>query len=247
MHGFIRLVRAHRILAASLGLAVSLTLGGGLAAAAATTASVTGKGACVQNDRNSFTTSRWWLHGSPAVCPAGWSWWPNGPSSGGAQGPQGPQGLPGTNGTNGTNATTSTKTYDLGGAGSVPTGGSFVADATEIGTVTLGAGTYLIDVNAKATPPSGGTGAVETFPQFFVYNQAKNAAFTGDLFNVGAGALESGTHATIDSYYSGSDIIVVPADGETLHLLAFGYDSDQSAGSYVLDNLTVTATLLTTS
>lgn len=165
----------------------------------------------------------------------------------GTQGPAGPQGPKGNPGTPGTDATTSTKSYDLGAVSSVPTGGSFAANATQVGTVSLAAGTYLVDVNAKATPPSGGTGAVQVFPEFFVYNQAKNASFTGDLFNVGAGALESGAHATIDSYYSGSDILVIPAGGETLHVLAFGYDSDQGAGSYVLDDLNLTATLLTTS
>jgi hypothetical protein len=118
--------------------------------------------------------------------------------------------------------------------GSIATGGSFVAKATQVGTLTLKAGTYLLSLNAKATPPSGGTGTAQVFPEFFVYNQAANAAFTGDLLNLGSGALESGSFATIDSYYTGTGVITLPAT-TTLHVYAFGYDSDTGAGSYQLD------------
>jgi hypothetical protein len=144
-------------------------------------------------------------------------------------GPAGPSGV------------VSTKTTDLGGVPSVLTGGKFVDNAHEVGTISLKAGTYLLNVNAKATPPAGGTGAVEVFPQFFVYNQVKNAAFTGDLFNVGSGALQSGLNANIDSYFSGSGEITLSV-ATTLHVYAFGYDSDRGAGSYILDDLSVTAT-----
>lgn len=40
--------------------------------------------------------------------------------------------------------------------------------------------------------------------------------------------------------------ITVPSGGETLHVYAFGYDSDQGAGSYTLDDLAVTATQINT-
>jgi hypothetical protein len=82
------------------------------------------------------------------------------------------------------------------------------------------------------------------FPQFFVYDQVKNASFTGDLLNVGAGALESGGHTTIDSYYNGSGLITLTA-ATTLHVYPFGYDSDTSAGSYKLDDLSVTVIQVT--
>jgi hypothetical protein len=127
---------------------------------------------------------------------------------------------------------------DLGGVASVATGGGFVANATEVGTVDLAAGTYQVTVNAKATPLM--TSAVQVFPQFFVYDQAANADFTGDLLNVGSGALESGGNVNIDSYYSGTGVITL-ADATTLHVYAFGYDSDRGAGSYQLDDLAVTA------
>jgi Collagen triple helix repeat (20 copies) len=169
------------------------------------------------------------------------------PGATGATGPQGPAGPKGDTGPagpagpQGPSGVVSTSTTDLGAFASVPTGGGFVANATEVGTVSLKAGTYLLNLNAKATPPSGGTGSAEVFPQFFVYNQVKNSGFTGDLFNVGSGALESGANAQIDSYFNGSAVITLASD-TTLHLYAFGYDSDRGAGSYTLDDLSVTAT-----
>lgn len=136
----------------------------------------------------------------------------------------------------------------LGRVASVTTGGSFNGSASSsnpVGTVRLKAGTYLLSLNAKATPPSGGTGAVQVFPQFFVYNGAFSATNTpwwsNDLFNVGSGALESGANANIDSYYSGSTVLTLSSD-TTLYVYAFGYDSDRGAGSYALDDLSVSAT-----
>ncbi|HEY2079283.1 MAG TPA: hypothetical protein VGH53_23375, partial [Streptosporangiaceae bacterium] len=78
------------------------------------------------------------------------------------------------------------------------------------------------------------------FPQFFVYDQPANSSFTGDLFNVGSGPLAS-NNTTIDSYFSGSGEVTLSSD-TTLHVYAFGYDSDRSAGTYTLDDLSVTAT-----
>jgi len=125
---------------------------------------------------------------------------------------------------------------------SITTGGSFVANATSIGTLKLAAGTYLVNFNAKATPNTD-TAAVQVFPQFFVYNQPKNPGFAGDLFNVGAGALEPDA-TKHDSYYSGSDVVTVPAGGETLNVYAFGYDSDRGGATYALDSATITAVRL---
>jgi hypothetical protein len=115
---------------------------------------------------------------------------------------------------------------------SVPTGGGFNANSTPIGSVDgLGAGTYLLNFNAKAKADVATAGDV--FPQFFIYNQPRNADFNGNLFNVGTGALEPfGTNH--DSYFSGSAVVTVPA-GTTLFVYAFGYDSDAGAGSYALE------------
>lgn len=121
----------------------------------------------------------------------------------------------------------------------VNTGGSAVSNATLLGTVTLTAGKYQVTVNAKATPNM--SSAVQVFPAFFVYSQAISSTFAGDEFNIGSGALESGGNMNIDSYFSGSGVVTVPAAGETLSLYAFGYDSDRGAGSYILDTAAVTA------
>jgi hypothetical protein len=165
----------------------------------------------------------------------------------GARGPAGPAGAKGATGATGAtgqqgpSGVVAATTTDLGGVASVATGGGFVANATAVGTVDLKAGTYLLSLAAKATPLM--TSGVQVFPQFFVYDQAANAAFAGDLFNAGSGALESGGHVTIDSYYSGSAVVTLASDTE-IRVYAFGYDSDQSAGSYALDDLTVTAVQL---
>lgn len=177
-----------------------------------------------------------------ATCPSGTyaeSW----DSQGAQQGAAGAAGAKGDTGAQGPSGVVATATDDLGGVASVPTGGGFVSNATLVGTVNLAAGTYLVSVSAKATPLAA-TGAVQVFPQFFVYDQAANSSFTGDLLNVGSGALESGANATIDSYYSGSSTVTLDA-ATTLHIYAFGYDSDQGASNYKLDDLTVNATAIT--
>lgn len=133
---------------------------------------------------------------------------------------------------------------------SVPTGGSFSANKTLVGTVQLSQGTYLVHLGFMATPNTSLSNG-QVFPQMFVYNGAQVSGFSNDLFNIGSGALENPTSAelsgkdVIDSYYSGSDLVTVPAGGETLDFYAFGYDSDTSAGSYLLDTATVTTVQLT--
>lgn len=167
-------------------------------------------------------------------------------SVGGVAGPRGPQGPAGATGATGPSGFVETAVVDLGAVPSVATGGPFVTNATQVGTVFLAAGTYIVTVNAKATPPSGGTGAVNEFPQFFLYNQPANASFAGDLLNVGAGPLEAGANSNIDSYYSGTGIVTLTS-ATTLHLYAFGYNDNRGSDTYVLDDATVTVALLKTS
>ena len=155
----------------------------------------------------------------------------------GAAGTPGPKGDPGVQGPSGVVSVTA---KDLGAVTSVPTGGRFAANKTLAGTVALKAGTYLISVNAKATPDVSSPVAV--FPQFFVYNGPAAADFSNNLFNAGAGALATDS-TSIDSYYSGSGVVTLTADS-TLSVYAFGYDSDRGAGTYALDDLTVTAVQL---
>jgi hypothetical protein len=224
-------------LAAAAVAAIALTgtaAGAAYAAGAATVIQPKAVYACEGSGHVAVT----FLSTPSATCPAGTT-----SIIVGAQGPKGSTGAAGPQGdagAQGPSGVVSAGVHDLGAVASVPTGGGFVANSTEVGTVSLPAGTYQLSLAAKATPPSGGTGAVEEFPQFFVYDQVKNSGFTGDLLNAGAGALESGTHATIDSYFSGSGLFTL-STATTLHVYAFGYDSDTGAGSYVLDDLAITA------
>lgn len=121
----------------------------------------------------------------------------------------------------------------------VTTGGSAVTTATEIGNETLQPGEYLVSFTAKATPLM--TSSVQVFPEFFVYDQPLTSSFAGNVLNVGSGALESGGNTNIDSYFSGSGEVTVTAPDTTLHLYAFGYDSDRGNGSYTLDTASLTA------
>lgn len=163
----------------------------------------------------------------------------------GAQGPAGPAGPAGPSG-----VVSTTNTNLVTTPVSVATGGTFSTRKTLVGTVTLAAGTYLIDVNAMAAPNEVTTGDV--YPSLFIYNGAQKSDFSNDLFNVGSGALETPNSAevtdgdVIDSYYSGDAEITVPAGGETLDVYAFGYDSDAGEGSFTLNTAVVTATALQT-
>jgi hypothetical protein len=123
------------------------------------------------------------------------------------------------------------------------TGGHFSVSKTLVGTVDVPAGTYLVDVNFKATPNAVTPGAV--FPQLMIYNGPQTGSdFSNNLFNVGSGSLEQFTSGPlpgnlIDSYFSGSGVITVPSGGETLDVYAFGYDTGGGAGSYLLDGATL--------
>jgi hypothetical protein len=163
----------------------------------------------------------------------------------GATGAKGAAGSKGDTGPAGPSGVTSAGEHSLvtGGVVDVATGGGFNANSTEVGSgVPLAAGTYLLSLRAKATPRASGDTA-QVFPQFFVYDQVKNASFAGDLLNVGAGALEpDGTNH--DSYFSGFGLFTLSA-ATTLHVYAFGYDSDSGGGSYVLDDAVLTAVRVT--
>jgi hypothetical protein len=154
-----------------------------------------------------------------------------------SQGQQGPAGKDGTNG-----IISSTTTTVVSSDTSVPAGGSFNANAVDLGEVNLpGAGTYLLTFNAKVKGNDTSTTA-DIFPQFFVYDQVKNADFNGDLFNIGDGPIEPAT-TNHDSYFSDTEQVKV--DGATtLHIYGFGYLSNQGAGTYDAENITLTATEL---
>ena len=243
------------LVAAATAIAV-IAAGTGVALAVTATAPVSTFAACL-NQSNHTVVHAW---GNPANldCASGQvpvsiksgasgkNGAPGPAGSAGPAGPAGAQGPAGAAGAQGPSGVVSASATDLSPVASVPTGGSFVTNATLLGTVSLpSAGTYLVSLSVKATPPSGGTGSAEVFPEFFVYDQAANPDFTGDLFNVGSGALEPGANSQIDSYYSGSTVITA-SDAASLDIYGFGYDSDRGAGSYVFDGGTFTATLVNT-
>lgn len=206
---------------AALAAGAALALSGGAAYAATTGTVQHTKAACVQYGPKGDMTARgnvmlydW----NGSACPAGtYRVSLNGPAS--------------------VSLLSGHVTKTFGPIASVKTGGSFVANSTEAGTLDLAAGSYLISVNAKVTPDV--SSATPVFPQFFVYDQAKNAAFTGDLANVGSGELATNS-TTIDSYYSGSGVVTL-SSATTLHFYAFGYSPGGAAGTYALDSLTVSA------
>lgn len=183
---------------------------------------------------------------SPPACPLGSfraTWNQTGPR--GPQGIQGIQGVQGQQGVQGPSGVVSVNSTDLlANSGTqdptadapflMNSGGSFNASSTLISTVNLAAGTYEVSLDYKGTAESG-TGIT---PQLFIYNQAKNPGFTGNLFNVGAGDLQAaGTNH--DSFYSGDTILTIPSGGETLFVYGFGYDEDSGSGTWNLDTATL--------
>lgn len=123
----------------------------------------------------------------------------------------------------------------------INTGGSAATRSTDVGTLTLNPGTYLLSVNAKVTPIVQADAGTQISPSFFVYDQAISASFTGDLMNFGGTPIESGANANIDSYFSATQIVTVTAPNTTLHFISFGYDNDRGEGTYALDDLSVSA------
>jgi len=160
----------------------------------------------------------------------------------GATGPKGEEGATGATGATGPSGVTATSVTALTATSEVPTGGSFNSKAVVVGTVDLKAGTYLVTLAAQSEPSSD-TSAAGVEPQFFLYDQVKNAAFEGDLLNIGSGTLApAGT--SHDLYDSGTALITLTSD-TTLYVYGFGYDNDTGASDYNLIAGSLTAVRIT--
>jgi hypothetical protein len=94
-------------------------------------------------------------------------------------------------------------------------------------------------VNGKAEQPVASTGQLSA--QLFLYDQAKNSSFTGDLLNVST-PTQGGTNH--DAYLNGCTLVSETA-AVTLHLYAFGYSQDQGSGLFNLMGATISAIKLT--
>jgi hypothetical protein len=260
-------VRIRRIIIAS-GAAVAVALGGGAlalasgASPASTSAAVTVPAgtiqACVYPGSNRTMERVVWASATKITCPTGTyygSW--NGKGNTGPAGPTGPTGPKGDTGLTGpkgdTGATGANGATGATGPSGVQaltsqsfpeqdgivTGGSFVNLSTQIGTMPLAAGTYEICLNGKAEQPVAATGSISA--QLFLYDQAKNSGFTGDLLNVSTNTQGGNNH---DAYLDGCTVIS-ETSAVTLHLYAFGYDSDSQSGSFNLMSAAITAVQLT--
>jgi hypothetical protein len=149
----------------------------------------------------------------------------------GPQGPAGPQGPSGVQA-----LTTITATEHDG----IVAGGSFFALSTEVANGTLDAGTYQVCVNGKVEQPTASAGQLSA--QLFLYDQAKNAGFAGDLLNVSTPTQGGTTH---DAYLNGCTL-VSETGAVTLHLYGFGYLSDNGSATYnLMAGATISAIKLT--
>lgn len=165
---------------------------------------------------------------------------PAGPT--GATGETGPAGATGAAGAQGPSGVQAIDTSKLTATADVPTGGSFNSKAIEVGSIDLKAGTYLVNLSAQSEP-SADSSAAGVQPQFFLYDQVKNASFAGDLLNIGSGTLApAGTNH--DNYASGSAVITLSSD-TTLIVYGFGYDNDSGASDFDLIAGDITAVQLT--
>lgn len=138
-----------------------------------------------------------------------------------------------------------TTTRDLGSDATAPFGGSFVSNAVALpDTLTLPAGTYVISASLKAAPTSAYATAnpdVQVTPGLFLYTQAPNANWMGDLLNLGSGSLETGGNDNVDMYYSGQTTVTLTAT-TTITGYVFGYGNNRGAGTWNAEDATVTAT-----
>jgi hypothetical protein len=214
-----------------IAVAGLLVIAGGTAYAATSSAPPSAKIGCVSSPNRTLTNV---FENAPTnfTCTNGFAVSLSGTGTTGSQGPAGATGPSGVQAIN---------MSKLTATASVPTGGSFNSKAVQVGSIDLKAGTYLINLSAQSEPSADTAAGVQ--PQFFLYNQAKNSSFTGDLLNIGSGTLApKGTNH--DNYASGSAIVTLSSN-TTLLVYGFGYDNDSGASDYSLIAGSIDAVQLT--
>jgi hypothetical protein len=226
------------IVAPLAAVAVAVGVGGGIALAANSAAAPSPLFGCINLTTRTISAAH---TASAPTCPKGT--FPFQTGAKGATGAAGAKGATGTTGATGPSGVQAVINEPLTATAGVPTGGSFNAKAVQVGTAKLPAkGTYLLNLSAQSEP-SADTSSAGVQPQFFVYDQPKNANFTGDLLDIGSGTLApAGTEH--DSYASGTAVVTV--DGPTTLLVyGFGYDNDSGASDFNLITGSISAVQLT--
>ncbi|MCW2961341.1 MAG: hypothetical protein JWM90_1728 [Thermoleophilia bacterium] len=168
---------------------------------------------------------------------------PSSANTPGTTGPTGPAGAKGANGTNGANGADGAKgvAASLGGKFdatdvAIPKiGGPFVANSTVAGTVSLSAGTYLINANALFDRVNN------NLPSSPVLMLAlRGVPSGGDLFGADYGTAFTGEYPTSGNLEqtASSTRIVTLATETVIRVMVFGYNANQSdngSGNYNAD------------
>lgn len=109
-------------------------------------------------------------------------------------------------------------------------GGPIRTNGTELGTITVSAGTYLIDANAMFNRgAAAATADPDTYPLVTVWQGDTWASdFSNTIGTWSGGRMSRATF--IDTTASGTTVLTVPAGTTTtLHVVAFAYNEDRSS------------------
>jgi hypothetical protein len=211
----------------SLGAAVGMALGG-LAAGDAATALPAGTiHGCVNPHNNRTLDNVYTLPNRGTTCPNGefQVYWPAQAAAPGKD-------------VNGSLA----GTWSL--AASTPLaaiGGPIRANGTNLGTLTLPAGKYLINANAMFTRTTAEAAGPDTFPEITIWQGTTWAADFSNTDGTWLGGMMS-RDIHIDDTASGSVVVTIPSGGDTLHVVGFAYNEDRSStGAVHVDSASVTA------
>lgn len=139
-------------------------------------------------------------------------------------GPQGKPGVAGKDGADGV-ALGATKTFDATTITNI--GGSFAGRATELTTLHLDAGQYLISSDAFFNQTDDTKTGEHPVLQLAVRGD-DGSTWGTDLGTCFTGAFPGGP-GDIDQSCSDSKLVTIPAGGQDVTVYGFGYNSDQSA------------------